>query len=125
MLLDKNGKLVKSLDFRGTKIEYLDKLSAKELLLIMTYAQQAVNLKEKFKAKDLAPKNWSKTVYQPILAACTRGKKITDEEIKEAGKLFGVVVKQALIMTPLLFRQIETSDFVQDGVTYVRESLEF
>ena len=117
MLLDKNGKLVKSLDFRGTKVEFLDKLTAKELFLIMTSAQQLVNLRERFKARELAPKDWKKTVYQPIADACR------NEE--DANRLFGVVIKQALIMTPLLFRQIKTSDYEQDGVTYIRESLEF
>ncbi|MDR0790981.1 MAG: hypothetical protein LBE47_00400 [Methanomassiliicoccaceae archaeon] len=117
MLLDKSGKLVKSLDFRGTKVEYLDKLTAKELFMIMTSAQQAVNLRERFKAKELAPLDWDKTIYQPIRNVCP--------DKKEADKLFGVVIKQALIMTPLLFRQVETSGWEQDGVTYVRESLEF
>jgi len=117
MLLNKNGELVKSLDFRGTKMDYLDKLSAKELLLIMTYAQQQVNLRERFKAKELTPKEWKKTVYEPILTACKN-------DVNEAGRLVGVVIKQALIMTPLLFRQVGGED-EREGVTYVRESLEF
>jgi len=117
MLLDKSGQLVKHLDFRGTKVEFLDKLTAKELFLIMSSAQQQVNLREHFKAKELAPKDWTKTVYQPIKDACP-----TKED---ADRLFGVVIKQALIMTPLLFRQVPTSDYEQDGVTYIRESLEF
>ena len=116
MLLGKTGKLIKSLDFRGTKVEYLDKLSAKELFLIMTAAQQLVNMKEKFKAKDLAPKNWKGTIYQPILDAC--GDK------NYADRLFGVIIKQALIMTPLLFRQTG-GDTDWEATTYVRESLEF
>ena len=124
MLLDKNGKLIKSLDFRGTKIEYLDKLTAKELFSIMTAAQELVNMRDKFKAKELAPKDWSKTVYEPILEACKDGKKITDESKGHANRLFGVIIKQALIMTPLLFRQI-SPDSEWEGITYVRESLEF
>ena len=117
MLLDKSGKLVKTLDFRGTKIEYLDKLTAKELFLIMTATQQAVNLRESFKAKELAPKNWKGTVYEPIAHACK-------DEKGYADRLFGVIIKQALIMTPLLFRQVGgESDF--EATTYVRESLDF
>jgi hypothetical protein len=85
--------------------------------MIMTSAQQEVNLRERFKAKELAPKDWEATVYQPI--------RNVSPDKKEADKLFGVVIKQALIMTPLLFRQVETSGWEQDGVTYVRESLEF
>ena len=116
MLLGKTGKLIKKLDFRGTKVEYLDKVTAKELLLIMTAAQQLVNLKEKFKAKDLAPKNWNNTVYQPLYDAC--GDK------QEADRLFGIIIKQALIMTPLLFRQVG-ADTEWESITYVRESLDF
>jgi len=117
MLLDKNGQLVKSLDFRGTKIELLNKINAPELFKIITSAQQLVNMKESFKAKDLAPSDWTKTVYQPILDACEHDK-------KEADRLFGVVIKQALIMTPLLFSQIG-SEHEFEGVTYTREYLEF
>ncbi|MCL2061062.1 MAG: hypothetical protein FWH03_00345 [Firmicutes bacterium] len=117
MLLDKSGKLVKSLDFRGTKIEYLDRLTAKELFLIMTAAQQSVNLKESFKAKDLAPKNWKGTIYEPIANACKDDKNYAD-------RLFGVIIKQALIMTPLLFRQA-SSDNEFEATTYIRESLEY
>ena len=124
MLLDKNEKLVKSLDFRGTKVEYLDKISAKELFLIITHAQQMVNMKERFKAKELAPKDWEKTkVYKPILDACCTGKKITPEAKAQADRLFGVVIKQALIMTPLLFRQESGDDY--EAATYIREYLEF
>jgi len=118
MLLDTKGKLVKSLDFRGTSFDLLDQISARELFLMITYAQQSVNLREKFKAKELAPKDWKKTPYQPIMVVCKNEK-------SQADRLFGVIIKQALIMTPLLFRQIETSDWEKDGITYIRESLDF
>ena len=117
MLLDKSGKLVKSLDFRGTKIELLNKVNAPELFKIITSAQQLVNMKESFKAKELAPQSWNKAVYQPILDACEGDK-------KEADRLFGVVIKQALIMTPLLFSQVG-ADNEYEGVKYHREYLEF
>ena len=118
MLLNKQGLLVKSLDFRGTGFDVLDKITAKEMFMIITHAQQSVNMRDRFKAKDLAPKDWKKTVYQPILDVCKNDKPAAD-------RLFGVIIKQALIMTPLLFRQVETSGYEQDGVTYIRESLEF
>ena len=117
MLLDKNGKLVKSLDFRGTKIELLNKITAPDLFKIITSAQQLVNMRESFKARDLEPKELNKTVYQPILDACEGDK-------KEAYRLFGVVIKQALIMTPLLFSQAGSGNDYE-GVTYTREYLEF
>jgi len=98
MLLDKSGKLVTDLDFRGTKIEFLDKLTAKELFLIVATIQQLVNKKEFFTANELAPENWEKTIYQPMYSACGNDK-------SSAGRLFGVIVKQALIMSPLLFSQ--------------------
>jgi len=114
MLLDKNGKLVKGLDFRGTSIERLDRLSALELFLIMTSAQQQVNLSQRFKATELAPTDWKSTVYQPIMDAC-------DGDRMMALRLFGVVVKQALIMSPLLFSQLD-DDW---AATYVKELLRF
>jgi hypothetical protein len=117
MLLNVEGKLVKKLDFRGTGLDKLNKLNAHELLLIITQAQQAVNMRERFKSKELVPKDWKGTVYEPILNSC--------KDKKEADKLLGVIIKQALIMTPLLFRQVESSDYEQEGVTYVRESLDF
>ena len=117
MLLDRNGKLVKSLDFRGTKIEFLDKLTAKELFQINASAQQAVNFMFRFKATDLAPQEWKGSVYQPIMEACGGDRAM-------ALRLFGVVIKQALIMTPLLYRQ-ETENANWEAVTYVRESLKF
>ena len=116
MLINKSGRLVKSLDFRGTKIEYLDRLSAKELLLIITSAQQSVNLMEKFKARELAPTNWSGTVYQPIMDAASGDRAM-------ALRLFGVVIKQALIMTPLLFTQSSDDDW--EAATYTKETLDF
>ena len=116
-MLLKNGQLVKGLDFRGTSTELLDKLTARELFLIMSKAQQQVNLvSEKFKATELAPSDWSKTVYQPILDACEGDRAI-------ALKLFGVVIKQALIMTPILFSQEGGDDF--SGAIYTREILRF
>jgi len=124
MLLNKVGKLVKKLDFRGTKIDYLDKVSAKELLLIMAAAEQMVNMKEKFKAKELAPKDWSQTVYEPIMRACLQCSKEPDKAKQHANRLFGVIVKQALIMTPLLFRQMDSGS-EWEGAIYVRESLDF
>ena len=116
MLLDKNGKLVKSLDFRGTSIDRLDRVSARELFLIITSAQQQVNMGGRFKATELAPTDWTKTVYQPIIDAC-------DGDRAMALRLFGVVVKQALIMSPLLFSQEGTDDFVAS--TYIKETLKF
>ncbi|MDR3021747.1 MAG: hypothetical protein LBU60_03625 [Clostridiales bacterium] len=122
MLLDKSGKLVKTLDFRGTKIEYMDRISAKDLFLIITAALEVVNTKIKFKARELAPSNWVKTPFEPILEACKENGKLTVDATKHAFRLFGVIIKQALIMTPLLFRQIGSdNDF--EGTVYVRESL--
>ena len=117
MLLNKKGYLVKTLDFRGTSIEKLDKLNAHQLFLIITNAQQLVNLNSKrFKATELAPTDWSKTVYQPILDACAGDRAL-------ALRLFGVVIKQALIMSPLLFSQECEGDFV--AATYIKETLKF
>ena len=116
MLLDKNGKLVKSLDFRGTSIELLDKLTAHELFLIITSAQQQVNYTQVFKAKELAPDCWEDTVYAPIL-------EVSSGDRATALKLFGVVIKQALIMSPLLFSQESGGDF--EAVTYYKETLKF
>ena len=123
MLLDKSGKLVKTLDFRGTKIEYLDKISAKDLFCIITAALEAVNIRERFKANELAPKDWNKTPFEPILNACKDASgKVTVESKQHAQRLFGVIIKQALIMTPLLFRQRGAeNDF--EAILYVRESL--
>ena len=117
MLLDKKGKLVKSLDFRGTSIELLDNLTAKELFRIMCSAQQEVNLKERFKATDLIPENWKGTVYEPIFTACAKGNR------GNALRLMGVIIKQALIMTPLLFSQIDSGEY--EATTYVKETLKF
>ena len=110
MLLDKKGKLVKSLDFRGTSIERLDRLTAREIFLMVASALQEVNLKEKFKAADLAPSDWSKTAYLPIIAAC-------DNDRTAALRLFGVIIKQALIMSPLLFSQENEGDFCATSYT--------
>ncbi|MCL2630072.1 MAG: hypothetical protein FWD49_00945 [Firmicutes bacterium] len=123
MLLDTTGKLVKKLDFRGTKFSYLDKVSAKDLLLIMASAQQLVNAKDSFKATDLLPKDWSKTIYQPIMQACEENEADHAKARAAANRLFGVIIKQALIMTPLLFSQ--TSGGEWEGVVYSRESLDF
>jgi len=116
MLLDKNGNLVKSLDFRGTSIELLDKISARELFLIITNAQQLVNFTERFKATDLAPADWTKTVFEPILNVC-------EGDRGTALKLFGVVIKQALIMSPLLFSQEAGNE--REASTYFKEVLKF
>ncbi|MCL2846172.1 MAG: hypothetical protein FWE38_00610 [Firmicutes bacterium] len=116
MLLDKNGKLVKSLDFRGTSVERLDRLTARELFLIITNAQQQVNMTTRFKATDLAPHDWTKTVYQPVMDAC-------DGDRKMALRLFGVIIKQALITTPLLFSQEGTDDY--EATIYTKETLKF
>jgi hypothetical protein len=114
MLIDKNGKLVRSLDFRGTKIALLDKLSTEEIFRIIAATQQAVNMKESFKAHDLVPKDWEKSVYATIFS-------VTKKDKIESSKLLGVIIKQALIMTPLLFTQVGTEDF--SASTYIRESL--
>lgn len=111
MVLDKSGKLIADLDFRGTKIEFLDKISAKDLLIINASVLQLVNRKETFKATDLAPKTWDNTVYQSLYNAC--------QDKAGALRLFGVIVKQALIMSPLLFRQ-EDSDSDWEATTYTR-----
>ena len=116
MLLDKNGNLVKSLDFRGTSIEKLDRLTARELFLVITSAQQQVNMAGRFKATQVAPKDWTGTVYQPILEAC-------DGDRMMALRLFGVVIKQALIMSPLLFSQEGSDDW--DAAIYQKETLKF
>lgn len=116
MLLNKRGELVKSLDFRGTSIDRLDRLTAHELFLIITNAQQLVNMNQRFKATDLAPRDWKKTVYNPIMVAC-------DNDKAMALRLFGVVIKQALIMSPLLFSQESDADFA--AATYVKETLKF
>ena len=102
MLIDKTGKIITDLDFRGTKTEYLDKLKAREILQIISVALQTVNKIERFAAKDLVPANWEKSVYAPIFAVC--GDK------KEASKLLSVIVKQALIMSPLPFRHEGSAD---------------
>ena len=118
MLLDKSGKLVKSLDFRGTKVEFLDKITAKDLFMMIAKAQQMVNSKDgPFKARDLAPSDWSKTVYQHILDCC-------DDDKMTAYRLFGVIIKQALIMTPLLF-STEGGEDQWDGTIYTKETLKF
>ncbi|MCL1945258.1 MAG: hypothetical protein FWF56_05610 [Firmicutes bacterium] len=123
MLLDKSGKLVKTLDFRGTKIEFLDKISAKDLFGVITAALEAVNIRERFKANELVPKDWIKTPFEPILNACAdEHGTINAESQKHARRLFGVIIKQALIMTPLLFRQ-KGSDNDFEAILYVRESL--
>ena len=115
-MLLRNGELVKKLDFRGTSIELLDRLTARELFLIITSAQQQVNTTERFKATELAPADWSQTVYQPIMNVC-------DGDRAMALRLFGVVIKQALIMTPILFSQEGGDDF--EAAIYTRETLKF
>ena len=124
MLINKAGKIVKKLDFRGTKIEYLDRVSSKDLLLIITAMEQQVNILEKFKATDLTPKEgcWSQTVYNPIMEACKQCEKEPDKVKVNANRLLGVIIKSALIMSPLLFRQTSEGDF--DGATYAREGLD-
>jgi len=116
MIIDKHGVLVKKLDFRGTSFEALDKVNAEELFKIIAAAQQAVNSHQEFKVTDLIPKDGGGTVYQPIYDAC--------EDKAHADRLLGVVIKQALIITPLLFRQIP-GETERDGSSYKRESLEF
>ena len=121
MLLDKHGELIKNLDFRGTKIELLNTITAPDLFRLLAAAQQLVNRQTSFKARDLIPSanSTSKTatcIYRQIFT--------TTQNKNDADRLFGVVIKQALIMTPLLFRQIGAdNDF--EGSTYVRESLDF
>jgi len=124
MLINKANKIVKKLDFRGTKIEYLDKVSSKDLLLIITAMEQQVNILEKFKATDLTPKEgcWSQTVYNPIMEACKQCEKEPDNAKSNANRLLGVIIKSALIMSPLLFRQSGENDF--EGATYARETLD-
>jgi len=124
MLINKADKLVKKLDFRGTKIEYLDKVSSKDLLLIVTAMEQQVNVLEKFKATDLTPKEgcWSQTVYNPIMEACKQCVKEPDKAKSNANRLLGVIIKSALIMSPLLFRQTSEKEF--EGATYAREALD-
>ena len=113
MLLDESGKLITELDFRGTKLEYMDKLTAKELFLIISNTLRLVNRKERFTAKDIAPTcDWDKTLYQPIMSACNGDK-------KEASKLLSVVIKQALIMSPLIFRH-ESGEDQWDLVVYTK-----
>ena len=124
MLINKADKLVKKLDFRGTKIEYLDKVSSKELLVMICAMEQQVNMLEKFKATDLTPKEgcWSQTVYNPIMEACKQCVKEPEKAKTNANRLLGVVIKSALIMSPLLFRQTSENDF--EGATYARETLD-
>ncbi|MCL2598864.1 MAG: hypothetical protein FWD76_03020 [Firmicutes bacterium] len=112
MLIDKNGKIIVELDFRGTKIGYLDALTAKELFLIIKDTLEAVNKRDNFIAKDLVPSDWVGTNYEPILKACSGDK-------KEASKLLSIVVKQALIMSPLPFRH-EAGEDQWDAVTFAR-----
>ena len=116
MLLNKNGQLVKTLDFRGTSIELLDKLTAHQLFQIITSAQQLVNLNTEFKASDLAPADFSCTVFKPIIDVSNGDRSI-------ALRLFGVAIKQALIMSPLLFRQEKEGDWI--AATYIKETLKF
>ena len=114
MILDKSGKLIKELDFRGTSLDSLSKISAKDILIITAAALDIVDKtgKEKFKASDLAPKSLEKTAFQPILDSCNGDK-------KAASKLLGVIIKQALLMSPLLFIQ-EGSGNDFEGSTYIR-----
>jgi len=116
MLLNKRGELVKTLDFRGTSIELLDKITAHQLFNIMTSAQQQVNLATRFTSTSLAPSDFTCTVYKPILEVCGNDRAL-------ALRLFGVVIKQALIMSPLLFSQENEGDFV--AITYIKETLKF
>ncbi|MCL2862321.1 MAG: hypothetical protein FWE22_07930 [Firmicutes bacterium] len=116
MLIDKNNFLTKKLDFRGTKVHFLDTLTARELLEIMAAAEMAVNMKDMFQAKDLAPQDWTKKgVFKPIYDACGQNE-------AEANRLFGVIIKQALIMSPLLFAQVSGE---WEASWYKRESLEY
>ena len=112
MILDKNNKLINSLDFRGTKLDFLQNLSAKDSIVIVAEILKLVSRKESFKARDLAPTTWKGTSYEPLFKAC-------NENLADAKKLFGVLVKQALIMTPLLFTQ-ESAENDFDAVTYTR-----
>ncbi|MCL2370426.1 MAG: hypothetical protein FWC80_04285 [Firmicutes bacterium] len=99
MLLDKSGKLLTTLDFRGSKTEQLEKITAKEMLQIVATIQQLINRTETFVVRDLSPDDWAGTVYEPIYDAC--------DDKSDMTRLFGVIVKQILILSPLLF--------VQDG----------
>lgn len=112
MLIDKSGKTITELNFRGTKIEYLDKLTAKELFLIISATLQTVNKMDNFVAKDILPDKWEDSVYMPILTACENDK-------KNASRLLSIIVKQALIMSPLPFRH-EAGDDQWEAVTFSR-----
>jgi len=97
MLIDKAGKLLTTLDFRGTKTEQLSNITAMEMLLIVATIQNLVNRKETFATRELSPDDWSGTVYEPIYDAC--------EDKNDMTRLFGVIVKQVLILSPFLFIQ--------------------
>ena len=92
------------------------KQSAKELLYIITSAEQQVNIAQHFRATDLAPKAWEKSVYEPIFRAA-------DGDRATALRLFGVIIKQALIMSPLLFSQESAGEW--EAATYFKETLKF
>jgi hypothetical protein len=111
-MIFQKDKIINTLDFRGTKMQFLENLSARDLFTIIADVLQLVSRKETFKARDLAPKKWEGTIYQPLFIACGESK-------TEANRLFGVIVKQALIMTPLLFKQ-DSADTDFDAVTYTR-----
>jgi len=112
MLITKCGDTVTKLDFRGSKGEYIEKLTGKELFLIIAEALNAVNKTDKFTAKALTPSEWEGTVYAPILRAC-------DDDKKEASRLLSIIVKQAIIMSPLPFRH-EGGEDQWDQVVFTR-----
>jgi len=97
MLLDKSGKLVREIDLRGAKEELLDNLTGMDMLLIMAAINQIIGKLETFSTKELTPEDWGDTVFEPIYDAC--------QERGEMTRLFGVIVKQAIIMSPLLYTQ--------------------
>jgi len=99
MLIDKSGKLLTTLDFRGTKTEQLGNITGMEMMLIVATIQNLVNRKETFATKELSPDEWDGTVYEPIYDACG------EENKSDMLRLFGVIVKQVLILSPLLFIQ--------------------
>ena len=124
MLISKTGLIAKKLDFRGTKIEYLDKVSAKDLLHMFVATEQEINVRESFKVTDLIPKEgcWSETVYNPIMVVCNSCDKEADKARANANRLLGVIIKSVLIASPLLFRQTNENSF--EGASYKREMLD-
>ena len=121
MLLDKHDKIVKTLDFRGTSFKELDNLNGEQIFKIVHTALQMVNSRctDEFKVTDLAPKNgWDGTVFEPMANAC--------DDKNHADRLFGVIIKQALIMTPILFKQTASpTEQDHEGARYKRVAMAY